>query len=495
MTDGTDRQVGENKHARGLALAEAGRTEKALAAVREHLLDHPADGEALNDAGVLLYGLGRIDEAVEHLKAAVAQLTGREAQPLLNLAEAQFAAGRADEAVELIEPLARAGALRPDVPARAAATLLRQGDPAAAVEALIRSADAGAEEEALRPLLGQVRGARARVGLFPGGGDGNFEALHGYLDRRFETRLCEGAGREEVVRLLQWCDVAWFERCDGRARTASQLPTACRIAVRLAPHEAYDDGIEQVDWANVDLLVTSGSAEVRRFLRGRLPAAAAVEHLPCGVDCTALPFVDRQRGTHLACLDALGHRQDPALLIHCLHRLRQADDRYRLSFAGQFENDLLAGHVRGLVERLGLADAVSFDGWQEDRPGWLADKHYVVSADMADAAPAVPEAMAMGLEPAVGAFGGAEELYPPGALFVTADDFCRRILDGPYDSRACRAHVERRFSMDAFLRRANELVVRLERLAMAAGPGAQEPPRREALQPASAADDNGGLRR
>ena len=50
-------------YGQGLKLADAGKHEEALALIQEHLLGSPEDGQALNDAGALLYALGRLDEA------------------------------------------------------------------------------------------------------------------------------------------------------------------------------------------------------------------------------------------------------------------------------------------------------------------------------------------------------------------------------------------------------------------------------------------------
>jgi tetratricopeptide (TPR) repeat protein len=88
----TEDQAGECPYGPALALAEAGDNEAALHAIREHLLRHPKDGRALNDAGAMLFSLGRLSEAAEHLRAALDHLDGEErSQALANLVEVYLA--------------------------------------------------------------------------------------------------------------------------------------------------------------------------------------------------------------------------------------------------------------------------------------------------------------------------------------------------------------------------------------------------------------------
>jgi len=139
MREVTSHAAQNDEHRRALALARAGRHEEALARIREHLLRCPADAEALNDAGAVLYELGRFDEAVEHLRKAAERFDTPPALVLANLAEACLAAGRAAETLALLDRLQQAGQLPADLPNRTAAALLDAGDCTAAVEAILIS--------------------------------------------------------------------------------------------------------------------------------------------------------------------------------------------------------------------------------------------------------------------------------------------------------------------------------------------------------------------
>ncbi len=130
-----------NDYDRALQLAEAGRHDDALSAIQEHLLAQPDDGQALNDAGALLYALGRNDEAADHLKRALDSFETIEGEPLWNLAEVYLSAGKPAEVLGLFDKMEQVEILNADVANRVAQALLDQGDSANAVEAMLRSFD------------------------------------------------------------------------------------------------------------------------------------------------------------------------------------------------------------------------------------------------------------------------------------------------------------------------------------------------------------------
>jgi len=79
---------------RGLQLAEEGKHAEALEHICAHLTEHPADSQALNDAGVILFCQGRNEEAIEHLeKAKRTAKTSELAEINWNLCEVYLAAG------------------------------------------------------------------------------------------------------------------------------------------------------------------------------------------------------------------------------------------------------------------------------------------------------------------------------------------------------------------------------------------------------------------
>ncbi|HUT02247.1 MAG TPA: glycosyltransferase [Phycisphaerae bacterium] len=456
-----------SRHAEALELAQAGRHEEALAALQEFLLRHPLDAEALNDAGALLYGLGRLDEAARHLERALGRPDGQAAQVLENLMEVYLAAGRSAQAAALLDGLDDAGILTPELANRTAAALLEDHDCPNAVETLLRSRKLAPQEEHLPAILRKVHALRPKVALVCGPGRKPLpDGLAAFVGERFETRVFRPTGPGALGELLGWCDLAWFEGCSTEAVLASRMPTACMTLLHVRAAEVYGPRVGRADWSNVDWVVASGGRQERDLLARRLPdlaRAGRIGHLPVGLAVEKLPFRNRDRGKNLACLGDLSCRRNPMGLLQCFRALHEADGEFRLFFAGYFQDDMLEAYCRHVVEALHLGGAVRFDGWQEDLPAWLADKHFVVSAAIGEEdGTDIAEAMAMGLKPVLHDFPGAADRYGEAALYRTAEEFRRRILQEPYDPPAYRRFVEEHFALESSLARANEFLLHLE---------------------------------
>jgi len=462
----TNARRDEGLYRSGLALAAAGKHEHALHALREYLLTAPRDGRALNDAGAILYALGRFDEAVEHLARARELLPPPAPQTLENLAEAYLAAGRPADTIRLWDDLRGAGVLEPGMVHRAAAALLERGDRPGAMEALLRCRQHWPDQAALGPILERLRALRARVAFFCGFDDlPAVQDLYEFVARRFPTRLADGDRPKETFELMQWCDIAWFEGCAGGLVQASRLPKVCRIAARLQAAEALGPAAAEVNWAHVDVLAAAGARPIGpRAGAAGAPGPGAVRCLGYGVNLDRWPFADRPRGAHLACLVHDAGSANLPLLLQCFHALHRADGRYKLFVAGLArDGGALDQYLACLRTELGLDGSAFFEPAPDDKPRWLADKHYVVSAavDGSDL-PGVLEAMATGLEPVVHAWPGSRELLDETHLFRTSEEFCRRVLHDPYEPRACRDFVAGRFALARMLERVNEVLCALE---------------------------------
>ena len=457
----------------GLKLADAGRHEEALALLQEHLLGSPEDGQALNDAGALLYALGRLDEAREHLKKALEHIDGCPAETLSNLAEVNLAAARPEEAMAMLGPLAQAEVLSPDLVNRIATGFLDNDDPARAAEAILCSLSMAPEqEEVLRPILENVHRLRPKVAFFCGAGDRQYmDVVCRFAEPRFETKTFEGSSPDEMFELMRWCDIAWFEWCTTQLAAASQHSKVCRIIARLHHFEVFQPWVAQTKWENVDVLVTSGNSAILEMLAQRAPQLEEKTRLvevPIGVDLEELAFVDRPRGKNLLCLSELVLPRNPMFVLQCFAKLHSIDPEYRLSFAGQIHDDVLEQYLRHMVAEMELAASVSFDGWQEDLAGYLEDKHYVVSASLVEGQPVqIHEAMARGLKPVVHSFPGCRRFLPEECLFLTAEDFCQRILEEPYRPQSYRDFVSRDYSQVTYLAKVNEIFLAMERRAEA----------------------------
>ncbi len=455
-----------NSYRKGLDLAEAGRHREALELIEEHLRAWPDDAEALNDAGAILHCLGRSEEAIKRLTKA-RSLRPESGEILWNLSEAYLAAGRPKEASELFDQMRAMGILNADVLNRAAAAFIDQNEKSNALEMLLWSVQMSPEQDVLRPMIDMVRSKRPKIAFFCGGDGMTFlREIIEFTERRFEVRVFDGRTEQELYDLMQWSDISWFEWCTSLAVAGSNKLKVCKNIIRLHRYEAYEQWPRQVNWDNVDILVTPGNTVTLEMLRRQVPeldSRTTIAAVPNGVNLRKFPFVDRRQGKNIAFLGNLRMVKNPALVLQCMQKLHYIDPGYRLFFGGAFQDRALEQYLRHMVEALGLRDVVFFDGWQDDVNCWLADKHYIVSTSICEGHPVgILEGMACGLKPLIHNFPGAEQIFPREFLFNISEEFCEQILSGQYEPRRYREFVEENYSLDRQLRLVNEIFSTLE---------------------------------
>ncbi|MHC4286051.1 MAG: tetratricopeptide repeat protein, partial [Planctomycetota bacterium] len=237
-----------NHHQKGLELAEAGKYQEALACIQEHLCTAPDDAQALNDAGAILYCLGRSDEAIDHFVKARNFKTDS-ADILWNLAEAYLAVGRVKEAVQLFDDMERMGILKAEVLNRTANGFLAQDNKAGAIELLQHSLEISPEQKILQPMIEVIRSKMPKVAFFCGSEGMRFlNEVAGFIKQQFEVRFFEDQTEEELEEVMKWSDISWFEQCANLAVTASKLPKLCGNIIRLDHYDVYKQWPQQVNW-------------------------------------------------------------------------------------------------------------------------------------------------------------------------------------------------------------------------------------------------------
>ncbi|UCC22410.1 MAG: tetratricopeptide repeat protein, partial [Planctomycetota bacterium] len=227
-------ETSSNQYQRGLALAEAGRHEKALTCIEQHLRTAPEDAQALNDAGAILHCLGRSDEAISYFVKARG-LQGESPEIIWNLVEAYLAIGRADEAMRLFDDMERMGILNADILNRTANVFLNQGNKGDAIEMLLRSTAIGPKQDVLVPMIEVIRSKRPKVAFFCGlKGDIKFLTdIFEFTKQRFPVQFFEGQQANELHELMKWSDICWFEWCTDAVVEASKLEKVSKNIVRL----------------------------------------------------------------------------------------------------------------------------------------------------------------------------------------------------------------------------------------------------------------------
>jgi glycosyltransferase involved in cell wall biosynthesis len=185
--------------------------------------------------------------------------------------------------------------------------------------------------------------------------------------------------------------------------------------------------------------------------------------IPNGVNLHKHRFIERPRGKNLACIGYLNARKNPMYLLQCMQKLHYIDPQYKLYFAGVFQDAMLEQYIRYMVKALDLADAVFFDGWQDDISRWLQDKHYIVSTSVGESQGMGPlEGMACGLKPVIHNFPGADQIFPSENLFNISEEFCQQVCSEHYQPRRYRGFVEERYLLEKQLSAINRIFLRFE---------------------------------
>ncbi len=460
-------QTGMTAYQRGVELAEAGNYEAALNYVREHLRGTPNDAQALNDAGTILHCLGRSGEAIENLKRAH-ELRPDSGEIVWNLVEAYLASGMATEAAWLFGKMEKDGILNIDAVNRAATMLLDQGKKGPAVEVLLQSLRLWPEQEVLAPMLDVIRSKRPKIAFFRSGAgeDGALAEAWSFVDQRFLTAFHGDHRTDDMHRLLEWSDIAWFDGGGDDLIEATGQPNSGKIVVSLRRSDVAGNWARDVCWEHVDILLQIGNSAVETALLEQVPDIrhrTRIVVLPNGMNLDRFTFQPRSRGKHLACTGYLSMEANPAFLLQCVQKLHYIDPEYRLFFSGRFENALLEQYIRHMMETLGLRDVVVFEPCPSDLNAWFADKHFIVSSGIAESqVESVLAGMACGLKPIVHNFPGAETVFPAASLFNIAEEFCERILSQDYDSAGYRCFVEQRYPLADHLQQVNTILTQLE---------------------------------
>ncbi len=246
------------------------------------------------------------------------------------------------------------------------------------------------------------------------------------LSQENEARTFGGGSVREMVDLMEWADVAWFEWCDSLIIEATKHPKRCGIICRLHSYEAFTDMPSKVDWSKVDRLIFVNRSVERIFRRQvQTDVPVAIVHNGIDVDRFNIPS-DKRYGKRIASVGYINYKKNPALLLYCLKKIHAYDPEYSLHIAGQHQDARIQVYFEHFLHENPLP--VHFDGWVDNIQDWYADKDFVISTSLFESFHySIAEGMASGLMPLIHDWCGAKEIYPHEYLFADPDE-CLSLL-------------------------------------------------------------------
>ncbi len=294
---------------------------------------------------------------------------------------------------------------------------------------------------------------------------------------RLEVGVFPAQSAEQIAAALAWADqpatdVVWFEFCwpPFPALIAATDFGGRRVVVRVHRIEAYGTGhVARVDWSRVDDVIVVGE-DMRARTLAAAPEIAYANRLHVvhnGVDLDRFVPLGAFDPFRIGWCGWFTLHKNPALALQVLHRLRRHDARYRLAITSKEAEPVTLDGFRHLAARLGLADAIAWDGAIEQAamPNWHARNGALLSTSVYESfGYAIAEAAACGCDIAMLDQTAAGEFWPEATRFADIDEAVEII-------RAARPHrwralVAERFSLDRQVARVLEL--------LCAGPAAGE---------------------
>lgn len=434
---------------KAVELAEAGQYQPALRQIQEYLKTHPDDGEALNDAGTILFCMHRGKEAIEYFLRARTLTDGDiQSQVLHNLCEAYLAERQPEKTVGLLKDMETRQILNVDTINRIANAFVEKSACGPAIEMLLYSLRLAPNQEILYPMLQILRSRRIKLALFSDREEKCLE-LKRFLEDRFVVKSFPGADfGSEASTTQSVCDVSVYVGADCFAKSAGFAGSG-RAIVFLEYEDLSNPEIEQIPWERVHTLVVPDS-QVRELWKERLetvPASLQILTLPPCVEVESVGFIERKKGKRIAAFGPWNACQNPMFLLQCMQKLHYLDPDFRLYMIGNFQDASIRNYTESMIDAMELENAVFLDDMPKNLGRWLRDKHYIVSTAVdGRAMKGVWTGMAAGLRPVVHRFPGVSDFLDPDYQFVLAEDFCRQILEGEYHPCQYRQTVAERYS-------------------------------------------------
>ncbi len=208
-----------------------------------------------------------------------------------------------------------------------------------------------------------------------------------------------------------------------------------KVVVRLHSYEAFTNMPGMIDWSVVDHLayvadhVREIAEEYNPFLAN---TGCRCTIIPNGVELDSIEHLDPGPGFDIAVVGSINHKKNPAMALQVIQELiEEYDSRFRLHWAGAFQDPRYEVYLSHMVELMELEDHVKFYGHVDDMDSFWRGKNYLLHTSVHEGhSYAIMEAMARGIQPVIHNYYGADRQYREEWLFDSARFAAEKIAFG-----------------------------------------------------------------
>lgn len=284
----------------------------------------------------------------------------------------------------------------------------------------------------------------------------------------FRERLTRWRLARDLSAFMARHDVVFFEWASELLAQATRLPKRCAIVTRLHRYELYT-WADRINWDAVDRIILVSEARRRAFIRRYPEQAAKTVVVPVGVPAARFATKTAARTGALGTLCHLTPRKRVYDLVLAFADMAKRAPSLHLYIGGGavagFEDYDEA--IRSLVGRLGLEQRVTFDGPVAEPWTWYPKIDVFVSHSYSEGLQVAPmEAMAAGCYTLCHHWDGADELVPPGSLYVGNDELVQKVeaycrlsdAERAAEREHLRLHAAEHFDLERLNARVSQII-------------------------------------
>lgn len=238
--------------------------------------------------------------------------------------------------------------------------------------------------------------------------------------------------KKNLLRLMRWSDITFFEFANKPLAVASNLKKASKIVVRLHRYELFS-WADQVDWLNVDKVILVGSAMQRGFVKKFPFMKEKTTVIYNDIDTNIFIPINKSLNNAIGIAGVITPRKRVYELILTFYELQKHLPNIKLRICGSSmsDNEEYYVNTKELVTNLNLKEKVFFDGHFEnvdELVKWLNQIDILICNSYHESFHYTShEAMACGRYALTHFWDGAEEFFNQEQIYRTDHELIRKV--------------------------------------------------------------------